>query len=598
MTLSVPRVGLVEPRVLAAKMEFLDSSFATGMLGCWLASILVASAIFSINDDLPIMLWSSVVGCVCALGYWGRLHIPKRTVAGYAERYADCMIVLVAVLGSLWGIGALYYLSLNAFPSTLDVLSVIAVMTGVTTAATGLFSCSRRVVVTFLLTLALPIWGYFLWNNHPVGAPLRWGIPLYLGMLMIFAHQSALATERAINLRFENQDLLLRLQQETTRASTARNEAEKANREKSVTLASASHDLRQPLHALSLFLIALGRTDLTDKQRVLLDHIEASSSAAQEMLHTLLDYSKLDSGSIRPKPRDFPMQALLYKLERVFAPDAEAQNLVYRSRDTTLWAYADPNLVEQILRNLISNAIRYTARGGLLVVCRRRQGKLVCEVWDTGIGIPELLHREIFREFCQLNNPEQDRRKGVGLGLAIVTRLAQTMDVPIGLSSRLGRGSVFRLTLPLGMASAQEAPVLPQQSRTSESLAGLRVLVIDDDENVLKGMAALLEAWNCLCRTTDSGSGAVDFVAGDFKPDLIVADYRLRRKLTGIEVIRQVREAVGKSVPAIIITGETDPDRFREIEGSGIDVLHKPVDEIVFRSTIARVLARNDLSPT
>lgn len=579
---------------MAAKMELLDASFATAMLGFWLASILVASAIMSIKGDLSIMLWSSLVGGVCALGYWGRQYIPNRTVAGYAERYADCMVVLVAVLGSLWGVGALYYLNGSALPSTLDILAVMAVMTGITTAATGMFACSRRVVVTFLLTLALPIWGFFLWNSQPVATPLRWGIPLYLGMLMIFSHHSAMATERAINLRFDNQDLLLRLQQETERASSARKDAEKANREKSVTLASASHDLRQPLHALSLFLIALGRTELSDKQRVLLGHIEASSSAAQEMLHTLLDYSKLDTGSIRPKPRDFPIQALLYKLERVFAPDAEARNLVYRSRDSSAWAYADPNLVEQILRNLISNAIRYTERGGLLVVCRRRQGQVVCEVWDTGIGIPDSQHREIFHEFCQLNNPEQDRRKGVGLGLAIVARLAQTMDVAVSLSSKPGHGSVFRLTLPLGMASAEETPALPEKSRQTPSFAGLRVLVIDDDETVLKAMAVLFEVWDCQCRTADSGSSAASLVADGFRPDLIVADYRLRNDLTGAEAIRQIRDEAGRAVAAIIITGETNPERIREIESSGIDVLQKPVDEMMFRSTIARVLARKN----
>ena len=595
MMFSVPRFDRAEPRVMAARMELLDANFATGMLGFWLASILVAAAIVSINGDFSIMLWSSVVGSVCALGYWGRRRVPNRTITGYADLYADCMVVLVAVLGSLWGIGALYYLNVGTLPGTLDIMAVMAVMAGISTAATGLFAISRPVATAFLVTLTLPVWGFFLWNGNPLGTPLCWGIPLYLGMLLIFAHHSALSTERAIELRFENQDLLSRLQQESERASGACREAEKANREKTVTLASASHDLRQPLHALSLFLIALGRTDLTDKQRVLLGHIEASSSAAQEMLHTLLDYSKLDTGAIRPKPRDFPIQSLFYKLERVFAPDAEARNLVYRSRDSTLWAYADSNLVEQILRNLISNAIRYTKCGGLLIACRKRQEQVVCEVWDTGIGIPKVQHGEIFREFYQLNNPEQDRRKGLGLGLAIVARLTRVMNVTVTLSSRQGRGSVFRLTLPSGMASTKESPTLTEPSRLEPPLAGLRVLVIDDDEHVRAAMTALLEAWECRSRTADSGSAAAGIVTNsDFKPDLIVADFRLRHHQTGADVIHQLREVVGRVIPAIIMTGETNPDRVREIEDSGIDVLQKPVDEMQLRSMISRVLVRTD----
>jgi CheY-like chemotaxis protein len=356
-------------------------------------------------------------------------------------------------------------------------------------------------------------------------------------------------------------------------AEVALTEAEEANRAKTVFLASASHDLRQPLHAMGLFLGALARADLNDRQQQLLSQAQASALATGDMLATLMDFSKVDAGVIKPQMQPFALQPMFHKLERELAPLAEEKGLVFRMRDTSVILHADPALVELILRNLVLNAIRYTERGAVLMGCRRRGLRAMVEVWDTGIGIPPDQHQAIFKEFHQLGNPERDRRKGLGLGLAIVEGLARAMSVDVSLDSRHGRGSVFRLALPISMQPWQEQVQLQQDE---PELSGLRVLLIDDDETVRAAMADLLATWGCWCETASSGEDALTILE-EFEPDVVLADYRLRSYRTGLQALQAVRDRLGREVPAAIITGDTAAERLREAHASGLALLHKPV---------------------
>jgi signal transduction histidine kinase len=233
---------------------------------------------------------------------------------------------------------------------------------------------------------------------------------------------------------------------------TAKQWSEDANRAKSRFLAAVSHDLRQPIFAQGLFLSTLARTELTPYQREILDNADAVAKSSVAMLNTLLDFSRIEAGVVTPRLQAFRLQPLLNKIEREFSVQADAKGITYRSRETPLLVRSDPVLVESILRNLVSNAIRYTERGGLLVACRKRNGQALLEVWDTGIGIAPENQMLIFREFLQLANSEQDRQKGLGLGLAIVDGLARTLGHELSLVSRLRRGSVFRLSLPLAVS--------------------------------------------------------------------------------------------------------------------------------------------------
>jgi signal transduction histidine kinase len=353
----------------------------------------------------------------------------------------------------------------------------------------------------------------------------------------------------------------------------AKHLAEEANLAKSRFLAAASHDLRQPIHAQGLFLGALACTKLDPRQREILASANAASRSSVEMLNTLLDFSRIEAGVIKPYMQPFRLQSLFNKIEREFESQADARDLTYRSRETNLAVQSDPMLVELILRNLVSNAIRYTERGGLLVACRKRGDQAVLEVWDTGIGIAPEHQQEVFREFHQLGNPERDNRKGLGLGLSIAAGLAHALGSGLTLASTPQRGSVFRLSLPI----ANGVPVEDYSQSERKSLRlNVRILVIDDDESVRTGMLHLLRDWGCECEAADSIEEALA-LARAHAPDIVVSDYRLREQHSGLEAIAALRELLGNTLPALLITGDTLPERLLEAQASGLLLLHKPV---------------------
>lgn len=355
----------------------------------------------------------------------------------------------------------------------------------------------------------------------------------------------------------------------------AKRQAEDANLAKSKFLAAASHDLRQPIHAQGLFLGVLSRTELTAQQHEMLANASAASDAAAGMLNTLLDFSRIEAGVIEPLVLVFRLQSLLNKIEREFMSQADAKSLSYRSRETALVVQSDPALLELILRNLVSNAIRYTERGGLLVACRKRGDQVVLEVWDTGIGVAPAHQQEVFHEFHQLGNPERDSHKGLGLGLAIAEGLARTLGHSLWLTSTLQRGSVFRLALPIATAATSSVELDAPEYGKVRSI-NVRVLVIDDDEAVCVGMFHLLRNWGCACDVAGSIEEALE-LARIHAPDLVISDYRLREQRTGLEAIAALRTLLRNNLPALLITGDTAPDRLREAQASGIPILHKPV---------------------
>ena len=307
------------------------------------------------------------------------------------------------------------------------------------------------------------------------------------------------------------------------------------------------------------------------------------------MLNSLLDFSRIEAGVVKPQVQPFRLQPLLNKIEVELAAQADGKGIVYRSRETGAVVASDAALVELILRNLVTNAIRYTARGGVLVGCRRRGAAVVIEVWDTGIGIAPEHQAEVFREFHQLGNPERDRNKGLGLGLAIASGLAAALGHKLTLASRPRRGSVFRLTVPL----SREVPLPEPATRSGGKarLLKLRVLVIDDDEIVRAGMAHLLRDWGAVC----DAAGTIDealALARAHAPDLVLSDYRLREQRTGAEAIAAVRGLLApQEVPALLVTGDTAPERLREAEASGVPLLHKPVAPADLYRAILRVIA-------
>jgi len=565
------------PRLLAAQMELVDRNLTTALLSSGGVACITALAYQATLGDRRIWWWALSTILLLMGGLLWRAAQPSPAVPAFNPlRHAQGLRVIWALNGSAWGALALLFLR----PGEPDSTNLIVVMiAGMSSAGLAVFGPSWPIAMAYWVTCIVPCVIALMRAQGTVNIALGLGGIAYLAAMTVYSYHAARMAARSINLRFENEELVSRLRDQTQRALEARQlveqaliEAEDANRAKTVFLASASHDLRQPLHAAGLYLGALSRAGLSDRQAHLARQVMVANEAANEMLNTLLDFSKVDAGVVKPQSRSFALQPLCNKLERELAPLAESKGLAFRLRDTRLVAQGDPALVEMIVRNLLVNAVRYTERGAVLIGCRRRGKRVLIEVWDTGIGIPEEQHRQVFREFHQLGNPERDRRKGLGLGLAIVDGLARAMGVEVSLASRPGRGSVFRLALPL----SDEAIMHEQRVTMQGDLRGLNVLLVEDDEVVLSAMSDLLLTWGCGCETATDVDQALARLDA-FTPDLVLADYRLRDHRTGLEAVARIRERLGAGLPALIITGDTAAQRLREAHASGLMLLHKPV---------------------
>jgi PAS domain S-box-containing protein len=367
-----------------------------------------------------------------------------------------------------------------------------------------------------------------------------------------------------------------------------REELEIANKYKSHFLASASHDLRQPLHALNLFVAQLRDESNPAERSRLVSRIDAAVGSMNELFEALLDMTKLEAGILKPNPTAIPVERLLDRIETTFADAARKKGLRLRVIASDAWVSSDPILLERIMLNLVSNAVCYTERGGVVVGCRHRGPELRIDVCDTGVGIPADERQRIFGEFYQLSGLRPDRSGGFGLGLAIVDRLGRLLGHRVELESSPGRGSRFSVSVPLA-AQPRTAPApLPE---IADSACGKRVIVIDDDALVLDGMRGILQSWGCQVQTAASGDAALAVLAKDGgSPDLIISDSRLADGESGVETIERLRAAVGAPIPAFVITGDTAPERLREARAAGFLLLHKPVSPMSLRTTLNRLL--------
>lgn len=384
-----------------------------------------------------------------------------------------------------------------------------------------------------------------------------------------------------------------RIDEATAELRTRKEEAENANTAKSRFLAAASHDLRQPMHALGLFISELSQCRLEAPARRLLSKVAASAEAMEDLLDSLLDISRLDAGALEPNVRAFPLQPILERIAATQSATALENGVTLRIRPTWAWCVSDPVLFERVLGNLVSNAVRYSPGGTVLVACRARGNQWRIEVRDNGIGIPPQAQEVIFQEFVQLQNPERSRDKGLGLGLAIVRRLTDMLGHTLELRSAPGRGSAFAVTLPAG--NIEDVAAREEEPREPGDLGGLRIVVIDDDPLVLTAMESLLDSWGCDVVAAPDLRGAQERLDALGKtPQAIISDHRLARGSTGVEVIRKLRQRYGAELPAALITGDTGPDALGMAEREGYPVLHKPLRPARLRALLNRFAAHCD----
>ncbi|MFZ3083286.1 ATP-binding protein [Rhodoferax ferrireducens] len=368
-------------------------------------------------------------------------------------------------------------------------------------------------------------------------------------------------------------------------------EAETATRAKSRFLAAASHDLRQPMHALGLFVARLAQLPHDAPTTHLIGNLEASVQALQELLDGLLDVSRLEAQAVQVQLRPFPLADLFEQLRASLALTAQQKGLRLRVRPTQVWVLSDSALLHRVLLNLLSNALRYTHTGGVLLACRSgADGQHVrIEVWDTGIGIAPEHQSAVFKEFYQIGNSERDRNKGQGLGLSIVEHSARLLGYPLQMRSSLGCGTRFSLCVPLappGVALERRSPLRP---RNFEDIAGLRVLVIEDDQLVREALMSLLVSWRVEVAVAEGLAMALALLKSGVAPEVIVADYRLRDGENGIEVIHQLRAAAGQPIPACLISGDTDATLMQAAAAASLTLLQKPVRPAKLRSLLRRL---------
>ncbi|SFM48763.1 ATP-binding response regulator [Methylobacterium pseudosasicola] len=576
-------------RIVAEELRLVLDGVMQSIAVGFLVSTLMLLVLWTLAPHAVLLSWyvAFLVERVAAAAFARRMRHTVSEPAS-ARRIERVVFLSKIVEGSI--LGSLIWIAL---PLQVPAVSILTMSLLGATCSNGVsLLAPRRHLYLALVIPIVTLASVTLWSLG--GIPYR-ALAICSILFVVGQYgQVVLASRRvreSIELRFENTALIEQLRAETAAAHLARRDAEYANSAKSQFLAAASHDLRQPVHALGLFLQALSQTSLASPQRRILQNAQTANVASTDMLNTLLDFSRLEAGVVTPRPRAFELQPLLDKIENDLAHLADAKGLIYRTPQTDLAIVSDAALLELVLRNLVLNAIRYTDHGGLLIGCRRRSANVSIEVYDTGIGIPEDKREEIFREFYQLGNPERDRHQGLGLGLAIARGIAGALGHVLSLSSREGSGSVFRILVPRTL-EVEADDDRPAGNLEGGRLTGSRIMIVDDDAIVRDAMMALLSGWGCLCWAFEDPSDVARFPGHEPAPDALICDYRLRGGQTGAEAIAMLRQHWKRPIPAILITGDTAPVRMREASDSGVPLIHKPVRPDLLRSALIALISQ------
>lgn len=562
--------------------EALDSAYHN-MATAVAANIVIPGVIAFTLSDTPLQPllygWTGAFWLFASLLFITRRRYYQDPLrARRWQHWESTLVILNIVAGLLWGAAAVSHV----IASSTAALLLLVVAMGVVAGAIGNIGVSGKAYLALTLLTLLPHGLLFLASGERVR--LTEGLLLFCFGAAVLIHARAYRRQviAAILLRLENQDLVVEKARQTQ-------VAEHANLAKSRFLSAASHDLRQPVHALGLFVHRLQQEPLNATQRDLLGHIEHAATATQDLLNGLMDISRLDSQTQAVNRQAFPLQPLLERLHHEFQGEARAKDLSLRLRAPAIWVDSDAVLLERILRNLLSNALRYTTCGGVLLAVRRQAGRVCIAVYDTGIGIAAQEQQMIFGEYYQVANRERDRHKGLGLGLAIVDRLARLLDHPLRLRSRPGRGSYFALDLPVTAAPA----VRPRPAATVSHRLDLAVLIIDDDVAVRLSTRLLLEAWGCRVFEASNGREAQARLSPAL--DVILCDYRLPGEENGAVLLRQLQSQTAAA--CFLISGEIAAKALQSAEDVDIPLLSKPLSPMRLRALLAGVPTRPTSEP-
>jgi len=577
--------------IATAQIAALFGVVTVGVCGAAIASIVLVASLqrLGLVDSRIGLVWSSyVVGCAAAHIFLARTY---RRSGQRHDRWRVWALWFTAISfgeGIGWGWAPVGLASGGRFDVELIVLLVtLAVAAGSMVA----FGSYLPAFFALFLPATLPYMVASVTSSEPLHRVIVLLMFVFVGGFSGLGFTTNRSFKQLVRLRIRTEEMAVDLQRQKEIAERQREIAERANLAKSTFLAAASHDLRQPVHALGIFVGALRGVVMPPEGQRIVEQIEASTTAMDGLFAALLDISRLDAGVVAVEKHAFALEPLLDRICRDHREEAKAKGVCLVWKRCAAIVTTDPVLMERILRNLVANAVRYTDHGRIVIGCRRRGAMASVQVWDTGRGIPLDQQERVFQEYYQLGNPERDRTKGLGLGLAIVRRLTDLLESRLTLRSQPGRGSCFEIAIPLAdhtLELAETAAASPPGA-----LARGLIVVIDDESAIRDATLSLLSSWGHEVIAAASGDEAIFRLSTcPLQPNLIVCDYRLRDGENGIEVIERLRSEYNEAIPAILITGDTAPDRLAEAQASGLLLLHKPVSNGKLRASIVNLLAK------
>jgi len=568
-------------RVCAEQIRHIYNQTPTFVPAVFVGAVFTIAMLWPATSPVVAITWCAWIWFVYAI-FWEMCRRWKKARPDDAamQAWARPFIVMAWVATASWGMAGVLFFHPESFVYQSLLLISLAMGSAAITATSTAYSPTFYPVVMMLLPLSLRL----LYEGGVIYQILAAAMWVFTAMLFFLHRNSHLAFASNLQLRFHNEALAKQL-------TVQKNLAEQANIAKSKFLAAASHDLRQPLHALGLFLGELHeRIEDPDARSRLMSRMYLSVESMTDLFNALLDISRFDAGMIKPEWRSFYANEVLEDLRREYALRAQDKGLSFRCMPCSVVIRSDPLLLRRMLRNLIENAIRYTKSGGILLGCRRGEGFVDFQVWDTGIGIAEHNLEEIFKEFHQLHNPERDRQKGLGLGLSVVQQLAGILGHELSVRSDPGKGSLFSVRIPLGTSGDADSLQKAEDLLPSDRLESACILVIDDEAAIREGMRGLLEAWGCNVLEASSVEQAlVEIKASQKDPEIIICDYRLRNNTSGIEAIQTIRSASNASLPAVLVSGDTSEESIQAARQADIRLLNKPLSPARL-STLLRFL--------
>lgn len=560
-----------------------------------LAGMAVVAAIFGpLGRVSTVAAWLAVATLLWLLRLAHYLRYRRRAGADLAqiERWRRSWTALVLAQGAMWGLAVWLFWDQGEGYQRLALLLIVYAYCLV---SVHLLSGQWPVFIVFVSLVLLPaIARVALDDSQPGHWQLATIVAILFGLTLLMGRTTGTALGQAIELKAHADEMARQWRREKGEAEAAQRAADAANRAKTQFFAAASHDLRQPLHAMGLFAEALRQRVHDPEVASLVNSINESVDALEGLFAELLDITRIDTGGVEVHPAPVPMRELFARLRLHFEPLAFEKGLQLSLRGADRVVQADPLLLERVLRNLLSNALRYTEDGGVLLAARMRADKVLIQVWDSGIGIDAQDLPRVFEEFYQVQGRHEDQphhRKGLGLGLAIVRRLIGLLGTRIDLRSQRGHGTVFSFLLPAAVRPREPAPAPAVAASIGLTLQGRLFVVVEDDPAVREGLVVLLQAWGAQVRAFESLTQLQPWLDDEpdaAPPDLMLVDYRLPAGGTGIEVLQAVRARwPAASIPAVLVTGSSLGGHEDQASQHDYHLLIKPVLPSKLRSMIA-----------